>query len=441
MSRSGRLILGAVIAAGAVLGATQITSGSTNSTKETVFVGLVPTRLLDTRENATTFDGFDQAVGRLDADTTYELDIASRAGIPIDAASVTANFVAANPSGPGYLTVYPCSVDRPLAAAVNYRPGEDIGNEFTVPLGPDGDICLYTFAETDLVVDVSGYYIASSGGTGEQGPKGDPGEDAYSPARVIWVADDGTGDYTLLSDALDSIDDNTATKPYVIKIAPGTYTENSNVAMKNYVDVEGSGQDITTIKGSCVVPAGGGDLERSTISFGEVNSQVRQLTIEAISENNCVGVHSDQSGGEYSPSMEFVTVLSKSTGSSNSSYAIFNEESKLVVANSELTADGLTSAAMYNEDSDVQLLNSTATASNNTNSYGIEHFGASTTVIRNSTIGGGSLSLFQGNNAAAIFYVANTQLVTAQQSSSSAKMCFAGVFDSDFENVDGDSCP
>jgi hypothetical protein len=227
----------------------------------------------------------------------------------------------------------------------------------------------------------------------------------------------------------------------VIKIAPGVYTENSNVAMKNFVDVEGSGQGITTIKGSCVVPAGGGDLERSTISFGEVNSQVRQLTIEAISENNCVGVHSDQSGGEYSPSMEFVTVLSKSTGSSNSSYAIFNEESKLVVANSELTADGLTSAAMYNEDSDVQLLNSTATASNNTNSYGIEHFGASTTVIRNSTIGGGSLSLFQGNNAAAIFYVANTQLVTAKQSSSSAKMCFAGVFDSDFENVDGDTCP
>lgn len=71
MSRLGRLSLGFAVAAGAVLGVTQITSGANNSTKESVFVGLVPARLLDTRENATTFDGFDQAVGRLDADTTY----------------------------------------------------------------------------------------------------------------------------------------------------------------------------------------------------------------------------------------------------------------------------------------------------------------------------------------------------------------------------------
>ena len=145
MSRSGRLILGAVIAAGVVLGATQITSGSTNSTKESVFVGLVPTRLLDTREGQTTFDGFDQAVGRLDADTTYELDIAGRAGVPTDALSVTANLVAVNPSGPGYLTVYPCGFDRPLASALNYMPGVNNANEFTVPLGDNGDICIYTY--------------------------------------------------------------------------------------------------------------------------------------------------------------------------------------------------------------------------------------------------------------------------------------------------------
>ncbi len=46
-------------------------------------------------------------------------------------------------------------------------------------------------------------------------------------------------------------DNNTAATPYVIKIAPGTYTETANVAMKNYVDVEGSGQDITTINCAC----------------------------------------------------------------------------------------------------------------------------------------------------------------------------------------------
>ena len=71
LSRLGRLSLSVAVAAGVVFGAVQITSANTSNTDESVFVGMTPTRLLDTRENATTFDGFDQAVGRLDADTTY----------------------------------------------------------------------------------------------------------------------------------------------------------------------------------------------------------------------------------------------------------------------------------------------------------------------------------------------------------------------------------
>ncbi len=124
-------------------------------------------------KSQTTFDGFDQAVGRLDADTTYELDIAGRAGVPTDALSVTANLVAVNPSGPGHLTVYPCGFDRPLASALNYMPGVNNANEFTVPIGDNGDICIYTHAETDIVVDIYGYYIAGSGGTGNPGQRRD----------------------------------------------------------------------------------------------------------------------------------------------------------------------------------------------------------------------------------------------------------------------------
>ena len=365
MSRRLSVVVAFVVAVGVVFSAAQITSGSTNSTKETVFVGIVPTRLLDTRENATTFDGFDQAVGRLDADTTYELDIASRAGIPIDASSVTANFVAVNPSGRGYLTVYPCSVDRPLAAAVNYRPGEDIGNEFTVPLGPDGDICLYTFAETDLVVDVSGYYITSSGGTGEQGPAGQDGadgadgadgQDAVSPARVIWVAESG-GDFTSLSEAMASIpDNNTAATPYVIKIAPGTYTETSNVAMKNYVDVEGSGQGITTV--TCALCSGSDSddsVSGSTISIGEVNTEIRQITIENTGSPFGYAIHSNQN--------------------SNLTWSVS-------VADVTATATGATTRAtgIDAKNSTLKLRNVTATASNGASNYGIKTSASTVTI-------------------------------------------------------------
>ena len=81
-----------------------------------------------------------------------------------------------------------------------------------------------------------------------QDPQVSHGVDAESPARVIWVADDGTGDYTKLSTAFAAITDAAPSKPYVIKIAPGIYTETAPVVLKNYVDVEGSGQDITTIE-------------------------------------------------------------------------------------------------------------------------------------------------------------------------------------------------
>ena len=255
-SRFSAVVVAFVVAVGVVFGAAQITSGSTNSTKESVFVGLVPTRLLDTRENATTFDGFDQAVGRLDADTTYELDIAGRAA---SQQMLYQSPRTLSQSTHPHLDTSPCTravFDRPLASALNYMPGVNNANEFTVPLGDNGDICIYTHAETDIVVDIYGYYIAGSGGTGTPGqdgrrPDGADGQDAVSPARVIWVAESG-GDFTSLSEAMASIpDDNTAATPYVIKIAPGTYTENSNVAMKNFVDVEGSGQDITTINCAC----------------------------------------------------------------------------------------------------------------------------------------------------------------------------------------------
>ena len=383
-SRFSAVVVAFVVAVGVVFGAAQITSGSTNSTKESVFVGLVPTRLLDTRENATTFDGFDQAVGRLDADTTYELDIAGRGGIPTDALSVTANLVAVNPSAPGHLTVYPCGFDRPLASALNYMPGVNNANEFTVPLGDNGDICIYTHAETDIVVDIYGYYIAGSGGTGEQGPAGQDGadgadgQDAVSPARVIWVAESG-GDFTSLSEALDSIpDNNTAATPYVIKIAPGTYTETSNVAMENYVDVEGSGQDVTTIRCDCST---GFDASGAVISAGAITAEIRHLTINntGTSTNASVGLWTE-GVTEGSFSMLHVTATAADTGGT-ANYGVVNKSSSPTMNNVTATATGANgNHGVYNTSSSPTMTNVTATATGGSVSYGVYNNSSSPTM-------------------------------------------------------------
>jgi pectin methylesterase-like acyl-CoA thioesterase len=107
---------------------------------------------------------------------------------------------------------------------------------------------------------------------------------AVDPARVVWVAESGDNTYPLLSEALAAIDDASSLTPYVIKIAPGAYTETSPVALKTYVDVEGSGQGTTAIKCACS-NASPGPLA-ATVSVSQyVRAEIRDLTIAIANAN------------------------------------------------------------------------------------------------------------------------------------------------------------
>lgn len=78
--------------------------------------------------------------------------------VPADATAVSLNVTAVDPDGPGYITVWPCSVARPLASNLNYVAGETVANGIIAPVGSDGMVCLYAYSTTDLVVDVGGYF-------------------------------------------------------------------------------------------------------------------------------------------------------------------------------------------------------------------------------------------------------------------------------------------
>jgi hypothetical protein len=107
------------------------------------------------------------------------------------------------------------------------------------------------------------------------GEDGDPG---VAPAQVRWmVAEgaDGIVSFPSLSTALASINDNSALKPYLVKIAPGLYDESGPVALKNFGDVEGSGQGVTTLACSC-----SGDSESAGFMTADnIIAEIRHLTI------------------------------------------------------------------------------------------------------------------------------------------------------------------
>ena len=90
-------------------------------------------------------------------DTEVELQVTGRGGVPDTATAVTINVGAVRASQPGYVTVYPCGEERPLASSINYRGNDVISNSVVAQIGEDGKVCIYTLRETDLIADVTGY--------------------------------------------------------------------------------------------------------------------------------------------------------------------------------------------------------------------------------------------------------------------------------------------
>lgn len=127
-------------------------------------VSVPPARLLETRSGPglSTVDGRWNGVGRRGAVSTTALDVAGRGGVPPDAEAVVLNVTIVDARGPGFLTVHPCNEPRPNAANLNYVAGSVVPNAVVAQPGPDGRVCLYTLASTDLVVDVNGYFPAGS---------------------------------------------------------------------------------------------------------------------------------------------------------------------------------------------------------------------------------------------------------------------------------------
>ena len=211
----------------------------------------------------------------------------------------------------------------------------------------------------------------AAGADGADGAAGADGVDAESPDRVVWVADDGTGDFLLLSAALDSISDASASNPYVVRIAPGVYTETATVALKTYVDVEGSGQGVTTITCECESPDE--DATSATVSAGDIVAEIRHLTVEN------TGGDGDYVFGMYttgvvdgSVSMLHVTAAAAATGDSYG-YGVYNYDSSPTMTNVTATATttGGNSHGVYNEDSSPSMMNVVATATGDDDAYGV----------------------------------------------------------------------
>ena len=58
---------------------------------------------------------------------------------------------------PGYLTAYPCSSGVPDTSTVNYVGGQTVANTTIAALSSAGQLCVWSYAETDILVDITGW--------------------------------------------------------------------------------------------------------------------------------------------------------------------------------------------------------------------------------------------------------------------------------------------
>lgn len=125
------------------------------------FVSLsTPARLLDTRVGKVTADGRYQGVGAVRSGTTYSLPVTGRVSVPSSGvAAVVLNVTSVNPTGPGYVTAFPCGGAVPRSSSLNLVVGAVTPNAVIARPGVGGAVCFWAVGTTDLVVDVSGYFV------------------------------------------------------------------------------------------------------------------------------------------------------------------------------------------------------------------------------------------------------------------------------------------
>ena len=69
--------------------------------------------------------------------------------------AVSLTVTATDPAFAGFVTAYPCGA-RDFVSTVNYLAGQTVANAAIVPVSAEGTVCFYSFAPTDIVVDING---------------------------------------------------------------------------------------------------------------------------------------------------------------------------------------------------------------------------------------------------------------------------------------------
>ena len=253
--------------------------------------------------------------------------------------------------------------------------------------------------------------------------------------NVATVAPNG-GDYTnpavAMADLATWCGVPSAANLCLLKIFPGSYdVESNSVVMQSYVDIEGSGENVTTIIGD----VGTSGFVRQGVLVGASNSEIRSLTVinNASSGNDAVGI-----SYEFK-SPKILHVTAKASGGTNTNVGVYINSGTSPLTLTHVTAEGAGGTHSYGieyVDCVPTLTNVTAKAYGGSNqSYGVfdSNDAGSHSTIEHSVLSGTNGSLLSVGFGSA--YIASTRLEgsvdVGGDPNNSPPVC-AGVYDAAF---------
>ena len=118
---------------------------------------IAPCRLTDTRAGS----GFTGSFGPplLSRGVARDFPVlGGSCGIPGNAVAYSANVTVVPPGPLGYLTLWPAGSARPMVSTLNSFLGRVVANAAIVPAGAAGAISTFASNDTELIIDLNGYF-------------------------------------------------------------------------------------------------------------------------------------------------------------------------------------------------------------------------------------------------------------------------------------------
>ncbi len=122
------------------------------------FVPVAPCRVADTRIGGGKSGAFGPPI--VVGNTARDLPIPnSGCGVPATALAYSLNITVVPPGPLAFLTAWPTGQPRPVASTLNSFDGKIVANAAVVPAGTNGSVSFFVTNNTEIIVDINGYFV------------------------------------------------------------------------------------------------------------------------------------------------------------------------------------------------------------------------------------------------------------------------------------------